>query len=278
MNVRKIVDYSALFTEVDCIVDMAMPQMKIYQGIGRLVSENPEKGAAVAVAEYLKTRYPEEKGFSPRNVRRMRDFVTKYACAPEIMKKAMKIGWTQNVVIFEAELSIAEREWYIDAVRSFGWSKQVLILKISERYHEKESLDTGRQPCYNEQKRGRHENGTEELQNGNIQSVRQEMGTADSRESQEFQHNDHKLGQHGNDLGEARDHGLRSSKPLYLWFHERQRLFHCQLLSGDVPEGSRHSWFPLRKRWRQSGQNLPDSSGSSTRDDIQGGRGYICLS
>ena len=48
--------------------------MELYREIGRLVSGRTEKGAAVAASEYLQATYPAADGFSPRNVRRMRDF------------------------------------------------------------------------------------------------------------------------------------------------------------------------------------------------------------
>ena len=46
--------------------------------VGRLVSNRPEKGAAVAAAEYLRGAYPDASGFSPWNLRRMREFYCTY--------------------------------------------------------------------------------------------------------------------------------------------------------------------------------------------------------
>ena len=83
MNVRKPTDYSALFAALDTLVRAELPQMELYREIGRLVCGRPEKGAAVAAAEYLHSAYPGSSGFSPRNLRRMRDFYRVYATAPE---------------------------------------------------------------------------------------------------------------------------------------------------------------------------------------------------
>ena len=141
MNVRKDIDYTDLFTAVDRAVSAVLPQMELYREIGRLVAAKQEKGAAAAVAEHLKEAYPDATGFSPRNVRRMRDFFCAYKNAPEIMREAMEIGWTQNAVILEAGLTLEEQAWYIRAVKRFGWSKTVLAEKIASRVHEN-SLDT----------------------------------------------------------------------------------------------------------------------------------------
>ena len=120
MNVRKPTDYSALFTALDELTAANLPQMELYCGIGRVVSGRPEKGAAVVAAEYLQGAYPDATGFSPRSLRRMRDFCRTYESAPEIMAEAMTIGWTQNVVIMEADLTLHEKAWYIRAVQKFG--------------------------------------------------------------------------------------------------------------------------------------------------------------
>ncbi|MDE7261948.1 MAG: hypothetical protein K2N78_07835 [Oscillospiraceae bacterium] len=132
MNVRKSVDYSAMFAALDTLMAADLPQTKLYCEIGRLVSNRPEKGAAVAAAEYLCNAYPDASGFSPRNLRRMREFYRTYESVPAVLDKAMTIGWTQNVVILEAELAVQERLWYIRAVRQYGWSKGLLPVHPGE--------------------------------------------------------------------------------------------------------------------------------------------------
>lgn len=122
--------------------------MKLYREIGRLVCGRRSKGAAVAAAEYLNSAYPDVSGFSPRNLRRMRDFYRTYANNPEVMAEAMSIGWTQNVVILEAELTFQDKLRYIRAVRRFGWSKAALTEKIASAAHLEITLDLGPEVCY----------------------------------------------------------------------------------------------------------------------------------
>ena len=148
MNVRKPIDYSELFAAVDRAVSAALPQMELYREIGRLVCDRPEKGAAVAVAEHLQSAYPDMTGFSPRNVRRMRDFYRKYENAPGVMREAMRLGWTQNLILMDADLILEECSWYIRAALRFGWSKKELADKISEQAIENISLDIAQNVCY----------------------------------------------------------------------------------------------------------------------------------
>ena len=150
MNVRKEIDYSALFADIDAVMTMKLTQMELCREIGRLVAAHPAKGAAVAAADYLKQTQPGAKGFSSRNVRRMRDFYLSYKSDTAAMSNAMRIGWTQNAVILEADLTIEGKTWYIRAVRRFGWSKLDLLEKIATRAHEQIVLDREVETCYTE--------------------------------------------------------------------------------------------------------------------------------
>ena len=133
MNTRKPIDYTMMFGSLNALMMAELPQMELYYEIGKLVSARPEKGAAVAASEYLSKTYPDVPGFSPRNLRRMRDFYRTYQNASEVLAKAMTNGWTQNVVILEAELTIQEQAWYIQAAHQFKWPKSTLTRMIQER-------------------------------------------------------------------------------------------------------------------------------------------------
>lgn len=136
MNIRKNVDYSDMYAALERIMAADMPQMELYCEIGKVVCERREKGAAVAAAAYLSDRYPDAQGFSPRNLRRMRDFYRIYENDPQLLSLALQLGWTQNVVILEADLSMELRGWYLRAVKQFHWSKAELIEKIASNAHE----------------------------------------------------------------------------------------------------------------------------------------------
>lgn len=53
----------------------------------------------------------------------MRDFYRIYENYPALLSQAMELGWIQNVVIREAELTMELREWYMKAAKQFNWSK-----------------------------------------------------------------------------------------------------------------------------------------------------------
>lgn len=152
MNIRKPTDYSILFSELHRLMAEQLSQMNLYCEIGRLVSSEAEKGAAVAASEYLQATYPAAEGFSPRNVRRMRTFYAAYEKTPEIMRLAMNLGWTQNVAILEGCGSNEERAWYIQAVLRFGWKKAKLLEAIESQTWRYSSLDEQAVSCYTGEK------------------------------------------------------------------------------------------------------------------------------
>ena len=148
MNIRKPTDYTTLFTALDAAVAAQLPQMELYCEIGRVVSGRGEKGAAVAASEYLQAAYPAADGFSPRNVRRMRDFYRMYGDTPELLAAAMRLNWTQNVVIMEAELTMDERCWYIRKAAESGLSKTELLRMIERAEHSEIALGESVDTCY----------------------------------------------------------------------------------------------------------------------------------
>ena len=135
MNVRKPADYSAMYRELTEILARNLPRMDEICAIGKDISRRPEKGTAVAAAEFLQANFPDRAGFSPRNVRRMRDFYRTYENDEQLLQLAMKIGWTLNVVIMEAELTRDERKWYLEQAKIRNWTKAELQLAIiAEEY------------------------------------------------------------------------------------------------------------------------------------------------
>ena len=148
MNIRKPTDYTAMFTTLDTLMAAQLPQMELYCEIGRVVSGRVEKGAAVAASEYLQATYPVAEGFSPRNLRRMRDFYRMYGDTPELLVEAMRLNWTQNVVIMETELTMDERHWYIRKAAESGLSKAELLRMIERAEHSEIALGENEDTCY----------------------------------------------------------------------------------------------------------------------------------
>ena len=150
MNVRKPIDYSAMYGILDQLMGAEFPQMELYFEIGKIVCAHPEKGTAVMAAEYLQANYPGDRGFSPRNLRRMREFYRAYADNSELRALALKLGWTQNMAILEGCESFDERIWYLRAALGHHWTKVELLEQIQAGAWLREELDEPDNTCYTE--------------------------------------------------------------------------------------------------------------------------------
>lgn len=58
-----------------------------------------------------------------------------------MLEQTVKIGWTQNLAIMEADLDLDARYWYLLAVQRFGWSKAELIKRIAAEAHLENTIE-----------------------------------------------------------------------------------------------------------------------------------------
>ena len=87
MNVRKPVDYGTMYRELTAILVQNLPPMDEIYAIGKTISQRPEKGAAVAAAEFLQANFPDRTGISPRNVHQIRDFYKTYENDQKLLRQ-----------------------------------------------------------------------------------------------------------------------------------------------------------------------------------------------
>ena len=110
MNIRKNIDYSTMYARINDAMQAELSQMERYFAIGQAVAERPEKGAAVAAAEYIQKNWTDEKGYSPRNLRRMRELYRVYSDSSEAITLA---SLTKNYLdyIMRLRKESKKRKW-----------------------------------------------------------------------------------------------------------------------------------------------------------------------
>ncbi len=106
--------------------------LELYTRIGQCICRQGEKAFIPHLAEMLADRFPSLKGFSLRNLRRMRDFYCTYENNPALMSKAQSLGWTQNAVILECCETDEQRTFYIGLATERNLSKLALMKAIQE--------------------------------------------------------------------------------------------------------------------------------------------------
>lgn len=66
--------------------------LELYTRIGQCICRQGEKAFIPHLAEMLADRFPSLKGFSLRNLRRMRDFYRTYENNPALMSRTQSLG------------------------------------------------------------------------------------------------------------------------------------------------------------------------------------------
>jgi predicted nuclease of restriction endonuclease-like (RecB) superfamily len=118
----------------------------LYWDIGRLIVER-QRGESwgLAIAEQLskdlREEFPGTAGFSRRNIFYMRRFYLTYAARQKVQPSVAQIGWSHHVVILDKCQTHAERQFYIEMARKFGWTKNVLAIQIENQAFEKTRLN-----------------------------------------------------------------------------------------------------------------------------------------
>ncbi len=135
--------------QVNAAVTLNAQLIEFYFNIGRAIVERQEEagwGNAVLerISKDLIEAFPDMKGFSQRNLYRMRTFYMAYRQEPGIFATAVaKIPWGHNIIILDKIKDVPERAWYVLRTVEHGWSRNILELQIeSGLYHRQGSAVT----------------------------------------------------------------------------------------------------------------------------------------
>ncbi len=121
----------------------------LYWNIGGYISQKLEKaewGQSVVreLAEHIQRIEPEMKGFSKKNLWRMKQFYEAYVGQPNVSTLLRQISWSHNLAIFSRCKSIEEREFYLLLARKENYSFRELDRQISASLFERMALGTKR--------------------------------------------------------------------------------------------------------------------------------------
>ncbi len=116
--------------------------INLYWNIGEYISrkiEQSEWGDSVVseLAGYIQQNEPDIKGFSDKNIWRMRQFYETYKDFPKLSPLVRQISWTHNLLIFSRCKSMEEREFYIQLVQQENYNKRELDRQISASLFER---------------------------------------------------------------------------------------------------------------------------------------------
>ncbi len=148
-------DYTALLGEIKQRIRSAQyaalkavnkELIALYWDIGRMIVERQAgkswgRAVIAQLAADLQTEFPGVSGYSSRNLWYTRSFYLCYGSNEKLQLLVAEIGWTHNLIIMEKCKDDLEREFYIRMTRKFGWTKNVLAIKIETRTYENTLLN-----------------------------------------------------------------------------------------------------------------------------------------
>jgi predicted nuclease of restriction endonuclease-like (RecB) superfamily len=116
--------------------------INLYWEIGKYINDRTQsegwgKSTVTQLAQFIKTQQPESKGFSDKNLWRMKQFYETYCDFPKLSPLVRELSWTNNIIIFSRCNSEEEREFYLRLCKKERYSKRELERQINASYYER---------------------------------------------------------------------------------------------------------------------------------------------
>lgn len=114
----------------------------LYWQVGRdILARQAEQGWGAKVIERLahdlRAAFPEMKGFSPRNLKYMRAFAEAWPDAEFVQAVLAQLPWYHQLALLEKLPDPDTRRWYAAKTIEHNWSRNVLVMQIETRLHER---------------------------------------------------------------------------------------------------------------------------------------------
>jgi len=90
------------------------------------------------LARDLRRAFPDQKGFSPRNLKYMRAFAEAWPDKSFVQGVLAQITWYHNIAILEKVGDPERRAWYARQAIEHGWSRNVLVHQIESGLYERQ--------------------------------------------------------------------------------------------------------------------------------------------
>ena len=119
--------------------------VKLYWHIGKTVFikiEQNDWGKSIVekLSKDLHIEFPGVRGFSARNIWRMKTFYETYSDSEILPPSVAEIGWSQNYLFIEKRKDKNERLFYLKQIKAYGRSKSDLKEKIESHYFQNKLL------------------------------------------------------------------------------------------------------------------------------------------
>ncbi|MFH6943367.1 YhcG family protein [Flavobacterium sp.] len=116
--------------------------INLYWNIGQYIHNRIEtadwgKSVVKELADFLQKSEPDLKGFSDKNLWRMKQFYQTYKAFPKLSALLREISWTNNLIILSRTKSIEEQEFYLRLSSQEKFSSRELERQINSGVFER---------------------------------------------------------------------------------------------------------------------------------------------
>lgn len=117
----------------------------LYWHVGEYISSKLEsstwgEGVVDQLAVYIAQRHPDMKGFTRRNLFRMRQFYETYRTDEKVSPLVTQLPWTHNLLVLSRCKTPEEREFYLRTCLREGWAKRDLERQLAGALFERTAL------------------------------------------------------------------------------------------------------------------------------------------
>jgi predicted nuclease of restriction endonuclease-like (RecB) superfamily len=135
INKARASAYQAINTEL----------INLYWNIGKYISDQIAsqawgKSVVSELAKYIEKKTPDLKGYSERNLWRMKQFYETYRDYPKLSTVLREISWSHNITLFSRCKTMGEREFYLMMCKKEHYGIRELDRQISSGLYERSLL------------------------------------------------------------------------------------------------------------------------------------------
>jgi len=139
----------AVFTQVNTAL------IDLYWFVGKAISQKVQseawgKGVVSELAKYITENAPEIKGFSDKNLWRMKQFYETYQGNEKLSTLLRELSWSHNLAILSRTKTQEERAFYLLQAASEKWSFRALNRQIDAMQYERSMMGAKLSPLLRE--------------------------------------------------------------------------------------------------------------------------------
>ena len=99
---------------------------------GKIAAEGWGQGTVEALAEHIRRRQPNTRGFSASNLWRMMQFFETYRSQPKLATLLRELSWSKHLLLLSQCKSEEEKEFYLLSATRARWSHRELERQIKK--------------------------------------------------------------------------------------------------------------------------------------------------